>query len=122
MNKTSFLIAGLGVLICTFRAEAKPNFLILLGDDVGYEAFGCTGNMFAKTPNVDQLAREGLVFDRFYTTVSQCCPARAELYTGLFPHNNGVFTNADLKRKHSRVKSMADFLVPLGYRVGLSAS
>lgn len=120
MRKSRHLAIGIGLLLCAMHGEAKPNFLIVLGDDVGYEAFGCSGNSFAKTPNVDQLAEEGMVFDRFYTTVAQCCPARAELYTGMLPHNNGVLTNGMGKQKDSNVKSMADYLLPLGYRVALA--
>jgi arylsulfatase A-like enzyme len=52
-----------------YAATDKPNVIILLGDDVGYEAFGCTGNTYAKTPHIDELASEGLVFDRFYLFV-----------------------------------------------------
>jgi len=98
---------------------AKPNFLIIIGDDVGYDAFGCTGARFARTPNIDKLAREGLVLDRFYGTVSQCAPIRAELYTGLFPVNNGRLANARSISKDG-VKSMVDHLEPLGYDVGLT--
>ena len=103
----------------SFAEAEKPNFLIILGDDVGYDAFGCTGFKEARTPNIDQLATEGLIFDRFYGTVSQCGPIRAELYTGLFPINNGKLSNA-----HSipvkGIKSIVDHLEPLGYQVGLS--
>ncbi len=99
--------------------EAKPNFLIIIGDDVGYDAFGCTGSEYARTPNIDKLAGEGLVFDRFYGTVAQCAPIRAELYTGLFPVNNGKLANAKSIPKEG-VKSIVDHLKPLGYDVGLS--
>ena len=78
---------------------ADPSIHILIGDDVGYDAFGCTGNQFAKTPEVDRLANESLVFDRFYGTVSQCAPIRAELYTGLFPVHNGTLANAQKERE-----------------------
>ncbi|MEM1295330.1 MAG: sulfatase-like hydrolase/transferase [Verrucomicrobiota bacterium] len=99
--------------------DRKPNFLIIIGDDVGYDAFGCTGAKYARTPNVDQLAAQGLVLDRFYGTVSQCAPIRAELYTGLFPVNNGKLANAKSIPK-AGVKSIVDHLEPLGYDVGLS--
>ncbi|MFT5127186.1 MAG: N-sulfoglucosamine sulfohydrolase [Rhodothermales bacterium] len=107
------------LLLFPVAAFAKPNVLIIIGDDVGYDAFGCTGNTFAKTPEVDRLAGESLVFDRFYGTVSQCAPIRAELYTGLFPVNNGVLSNGT-RIKVDGVKSVVDHLEPLGYRVGLT--
>ncbi|MDZ8120041.1 sulfatase-like hydrolase/transferase [Pontiella agarivorans] len=111
-------LAFLGVCAQADEAE-KPNIIILLGDDIGYEAFGCTGNAFAQTPNMDQLAKEGLVFDRLYTTVATCRPSRTELYTGLFPLSTGVVANT-VRTKKPGVKSMVEFLEPLGYRVGLT--
>ena len=74
--------------------EGKPNFIIVIGDDVGWDAFGCTGMKEARTPAIDQLARESTMMSRFYCSVSQCAPLRAELYTGLLPKNNGVLANA----------------------------
>ncbi len=99
--------------------ETKPNFIIIIGDDVGWDAFGCTGMQEARTPAIDQLAGEACMMTRFYCAVSQCAPLRAELYTGLLPKNNGVLANAK-KEKRVGVKNIADFLIPLGYKVGLS--
>ncbi len=98
---------------------SKPNFIIIIGDDVGWDAFGCTGMKEARTPAIDKLAKESCMMTRFYCSVSQCAPLRAELYTGLLPKNNGVLANAK-KEKRTGVKNIADHLVPLGYKVGLS--
>ena len=98
---------------------AKPNFIIIIGDDVGWDAFGCTGMKEARTPAIDKLAEESTMMTRFYCSVSQCAPLRAELYTGLLPKNNGVLANAK-REKRSGVKNIADHLIPLGYKVGLS--
>jgi len=97
--------------------KTQPNFVIVIGDDVGWDAFGCTGTQSARTPNIDKLAAQSLHMERFYCSVSQCAPLRAEMYTGLLPNNNGVLANA---RKVSRpgVKNVADHLKPLGYRIG----
>ena len=97
----------------------SPNFIIIIGDDVGWDAFGCTGMEEARTPAIDQLASESTMMTRFYCSVSQCAPLRAELYTGLLPKNNGVLANAK-KEKREGVKNIADHLKPLGYKVGLS--
>ena len=97
----------------------SPNFIIIIGDDVGWDAFGCTGMEEARTPAIDQLASESTMMTRFYCSVSQCAPLRAELYTGLLPKNNGVLANAK-KEKCDGVKNIADHLKPLGYKVGLS--
>lgn len=97
----------------------RPNFIVVMGDDVGWDAFGCTGMKEARTPAIDKLARESCMMERFYCSVSQCAPLRAELYTGLLPNHNGVLANAT-RVKRPGVKNVADYLRPLGYRVGLT--
>ena len=99
--------------------STRPNFIIIIGDDVGWDAFGCTGMKEARTTSIDKLANESCMMTRFYCSVSQCAPLRAELYTGLLPKNNGVLANA-VKEKRTGVKNIADHLIPLGYKVGLS--
>jgi N-sulfoglucosamine sulfohydrolase len=102
-----------------FGKNSGPNFIIIIGDDVGWDTFGCTGMKEARTPAIDKLASESCMMTRFYCSVSQCAPLRAELYTGLLPKNNGVLANAK-KEKRPGVKNIADHLIPLGYKVGLS--
>jgi arylsulfatase len=71
-----------------FPAEEKPNFLIILSDDMGYSDLGCYGSEIS-TPNLDGLAAGGLRFTQFYNT-GRCCPTRASLLTGLYPHAAGL--------------------------------
>ena len=126
MNKKSsfhtgfILLSFLFFLLPQLSSKAtKPNFIIIIGDDVGWDAFGCTGMKEARTPSIDKLADESSMMTRFYCSVSQCAPLRAELYTGLLPKNNGVLANAK-KEKRPGVKNIADHLIPLGYKVGLT--
>ena len=67
---------------------AKPNILIILADDVGFSDIGCYGGEI-RTPNIDALAAGGLRFTQFYNC-ARCCPSRACLLTGLYPHQTGV--------------------------------
>src|SRR5512139_2940767 len=72
-------------------AEARPprpNILLILADDLGWSDLGCYGGEI-RTPNLDALARGGLRFTQFYNT-ARCCPTRASLLTGLYPHQAGV--------------------------------
>lgn len=69
-------------------APPRPNIVIILADDLGYSDLGCYGSEIA-TPNIDQLAAGGLRFTQFYNT-TRCCPARAALLTGLYPHQAGI--------------------------------
>jgi arylsulfatase len=65
-----------------------PNILLILADDLGYSDLGCYGGEI-KTPNLDSLAAHGLRLTQFYNC-SRCCPSRASLLTGLYPHQAGV--------------------------------
>src|SRR5262245_12667472 len=69
-------------------AADKPNIVIILTDDMGYSDLGCYGGEI-RTPNLDALAAGGLRFTQFYNT-ARCCPTRASLLTGLYPHQAGV--------------------------------
>lgn len=68
--------------------DGRPNIVIIMADDLGYSDIGCYGSEIA-TPNLDELAKEGLMFQRFYNA-ARCCPTRAALLTGLYPHEAGM--------------------------------
>src|SRR5512138_1633814 len=69
-------------------AATRPNIIIILSDDMGWSDLGCMGGEI-RTPNLDGLANKGLRFTQFYNT-ARCCPTRASLLTGLYPHSAGV--------------------------------
>ncbi len=108
------------VLLCTtlVSAAAKPNFLIILADDCTVTDLPLYGGENAKTPNLDRLAKESLVFDKAYVSMAMCQPCRSELYSGQFPLRNGAAWNHSASRPDT--KSLPHFLKPLGYRVGLA--
>jgi arylsulfatase len=71
------------------RAQSpRPNIVIIMSDDMGYSDARCFGSEI-DTPNIDRLAQDGLRFTQFYNT-SRCCPTRASLLTGVYPHQAGV--------------------------------
>ncbi len=74
----------------TSKNRIPPNFIIFIADDVSWNDFGCTGNRFVETPNIDQLAANGLMFHNFYLTASSCSPSRNSIITGRYPHNTGA--------------------------------
>ncbi len=67
---------------------ARPNIVVILADDMGYSDIGCYGGEI-DTPNLDRLARGGLRFTQFYNS-ARCCPTRASLLSGVYPHQAGV--------------------------------
>jgi arylsulfatase len=89
--KTLFLIvcAAIAFNAASLRAdEGRPNILLILADDLGFSDLGCYGGEI-KTPNLDALAANGLRFTQFYNC-ARCCPTRASLLTGLYPHQAGM--------------------------------
>lgn len=86
--------ANLSLYICRIFAEdlaenrCRPNVVLILTDDLGFADLGCYGSEIA-TPNLDRLAAEGLRFTQFYNA-ARCCPTRAALLTGLYPHQAGI--------------------------------
>jgi N-acetylglucosamine-6-sulfatase len=75
-------------------AEAKPNFLFVMVDDMAPDALFNDRFEFLKTPNLDRLAKEGAVFDHMMVTTSLCSPSRASILTGTYAHIHGVRYNA----------------------------
>lgn len=81
-----FFIAAFSCFLA--GAANKPNILLIMADDVGYSDLGCFGSTI-QTPNLDALAKNGVRFTQFYNT-ARCCPTRASLLTGLYPHQAGI--------------------------------
>jgi len=115
----TFFIAPLWAEEANQPAGDRPNFVIVLADDVSWSSFGCVdGGLYTRTPNIDKLASEGLRFRNFMCSVAQCGPVRHELYTGLLPPTSGVFSNGSKPR--GNFKNIANYLGELGYKFGLT--
>ena len=70
--------------------ESRPNIIFFFSDDQAYDTLGCYGNPDVKTPNIDRLASQGVVFDRHYNTTAICMASRANVMTGLLEYKAGV--------------------------------
>jgi arylsulfatase len=116
------LSLGLGLCSVAFAAAPRPNLIIILSDDMGFSDLGCYGGEIA-TPNLDALAAGGLRFTQFYNT-ARCCPTRASLLTGLYPHQTGIGHMVDSKKGgpgyqgdlNGQCVTIAQVLRPAGYR------
>lgn len=102
-------------------APPRPNVVVVLSDDMGFSDLGCYGGEIS-TPNLDALAANGLRFTHFYNN-ARCCPTRASLLTGLYPHQAGVgHMVADWNRPGYRgdlsagSRTIAEVLRAAGYR------
>ncbi len=118
------ILPAIFLLLCGARAAAprdgRPNIVVILSDDMGYSDLGCMGGEI-RTPALDALAAGGLRFTQFYNT-GRCCPTRAALLTGLYPHQAGVGhmmedRGADGYRGNlnRRCVTIAEALRPAGY-------
>jgi arylsulfatase A-like enzyme len=97
-------------------AAKRPNILFVLADQMRGQAMGCMGNPDVKTPNLDKLASEGILFRNTFANTPVCCPARAILLTGKYAHKNGMIAN-DLRLRESET-TIAELLAGEGYRTG----
>lgn len=119
-------LSCLSLLVGVFPSRAaeqlrRPNIVVILSDDMGFSDLGCYGGEI-RTPNLDQLAENGLRFTQFYNT-ARCCPTRASLLTGLYPHQAGIGHMMEDKGKEGyrgdlnrRCVTLAEALRPAGYR------
>src|ERR1700685_2384276 len=71
----------------------KPNILIIFSDDHAYQAMSAYGNKYISTPNIDRIAKEGVLLKNNFITNSLCGPSRATLLTGKYSHTNGYKVN-----------------------------
>ena len=70
--------------------QVRPNFVLIIADDVSFSDLGCYGNKAVKTPNIDKLANEGICFTNAFLTASSCSPSRCSIISGKYPHCNGA--------------------------------
>src|SRR3954469_25470849 len=79
-----------GGYACAADTAARPNFVFILADDLGWADLGCYGSTFYETPNLDRLARDGMRFTDAYAACCVCSPTRASIMTGKYPARLGL--------------------------------
>src|SRR5690349_749295 len=113
------------ISLAAVAATKRPNIVIILVDDMGFSDIGCYGSEIP-TPNIDALAARGVRFTQFYNT-GRCCPTRASLLTGLYPHQADVGRMMEDKhvpgfrgRLNDRCVTLAEVLRSAGYFTAMS--
>lgn len=96
--------------------KKKPNILLIMADDMGFSDAGCYGGEI-QTPNIDSLASNGLRFTQFYNC-ARCCPTRASLLTGQYPHQVGLDRNGQNLSRNG--VTIAEALGQSGYNTAMS--
>jgi N-acetylglucosamine-6-sulfatase len=93
----------------------RPNIVFILMDDLRFDELGCTGHPFAKTPNIDRLAKEGAIFKNAFATTPLCSPSRACFMTGQYVHTNGIHDNVDRSPQSHAMITWPRLLHDAGY-------
>ena len=114
-----FLVLGLSAFIPVASlgaAPAKPNILFIMSDDHAAHALGAYGSRINQTPNLDRIARGGMLFRNCFVNNSICTPSRAAILTGKYSHKNGVtvFNRFDGSQPH-----LAKYLQQAGYQTAM---
>lgn len=116
------LVSSLAVSSLSRAQNATPrNVILIVADDLGLHT-GAYGDAFARTPNLDRLAAEGVRFTQGYCTTASCSASRSVLFTGLQNHANGQYGHAHAEHHFSllpHVQPMPKLLKNAGYRTGL---
>ena len=130
-DRREFLGALAGGALAAAPVRKRPNIVFLLLDDLGWSDFGCYGNTFHETPNLDRLAGDGVRFTNAYAACPVCSPTRASIMTGKYPArlhltdwipgrrqwpSARLLTPAFEQQLPLRETTIAEALKPLGYR------
>lgn len=99
------------------QSPGRPNVLLICTDQHRFDVLGAYGNPHVKTPNIDRLAAEGVLFERCYTPNPVCAPTRASIVTGRYPRAHGLWANGVPLPRHERFFTRA--LAENGYDCGL---
>ncbi len=125
------LLAGMLALLVScarFPGTLPPNIILVFIDDMGWSDWSCFGNLDASTPNIDQMAAEGISFEQFYVNSPICSPSRVAISTGQYPQRWGI-TSYLAYRKNNKERGLQNWLDPeapmlarslkeAGYRTG----
>ena len=113
MPRAQILLINVLLFACSVSAEEKPNIILIMVDDMGFSDIGCYGGE-VDTPNLDQLANEGMRFTQFYNN-AKCTTTRASMLTGLYPRG----TNGNKHLRHNMI-TLGEALRTCGYTTSLS--
>ena len=120
MKNTARVLVSLAVAICSIgaaSAQGRPNVLFIMSDDHAEQAISAYGSELIETPNIDRLAREGMLFRNAFVTNSICGPSRAVLLSGKYSHLNGLRDNRD--EFDGSQQTFPKLLQKAGYQTGM---
>lgn len=102
------------------NGKKRPNIIFLLTDDHRWDALGVMGNSIIETPNMDKLARQGVLYENAFVTTSICCVSRASILTGQYESHHGIHDFGTELSAEAFAKSYPKLLKDAGYTVGFA--
>lgn len=112
--RSILVLASLAFATPAFSAD-RPNFVFVLVDDLRFDGLHCTGHPFAKSPNVDRLAKEGATFTNAFVSIPLCSPSRSSFLTGQYAHTTGVTGNGNNAERSHKLATFPKLLHDAGY-------
>jgi len=97
------------------QQQRRPNVIFILIDDLRWDDLGISGHPFVKTPNIDRIGSEGVVFRNAFMTTPLCSPSRASFLTGQYPHTHGITDNVDRSAASHKLITFPLLLQQSGY-------
>jgi len=99
-------------------AQGRPNVVLVVVDDLRFDDIAAAGHPFARTPNIDRLAREGALFQNAFAVTPLCSPSRANILTGLYTRHHGILDNTERSARSHELPTFARQLHAAGYSTG----
>jgi N-acetylglucosamine-6-sulfatase len=112
-TRRSFLAQSLGAAIAS--PATRPNIVFVLMDDLRWDDTGAGGHPWVKTPNIDRVAREGMMFRNAFAATPLCSPNRASCLTGQYAHTHGIVDNTDRSARSRELVTFPRLLHDAGY-------
>lgn len=116
-SRIAFAFLSAAAILLAADSAAKPNIILMMADDMGWGDPGFNGNKIIQTPNLDEMARAGIRFERFYSGAPVCSPTRGSCLTGRHPYRYGIWS-ANMGHLRKEEISLAEALKTQGYTTG----
>lgn len=111
----AMIVAGSAWTAAANPQQRRPNVIFILIDDLRWDDLGISGHPFVKTPNIDRIGREGVMFRNAFMTTPLCSPSRASFLTGQYPHTHGITDNVDRSAASHKLITFPLLLQQSGY-------
>ncbi len=115
----TILITFAGLLSCypEIQENQQPNILFIMSDDHAFQAINAYSDKLIKTPNIDKIAEQGIIYNKAFVTNLICAPRRAVILTGKFSHLNGVLGNSEVFDGNQQ--TVSNILQSVGYQTAM---